>query len=367
MRETDKTEIDPNMQTSPGETRESSSMADDISSSSINIHQEAQMDSGTNEVDAFAAYAKRNIPKERQEAMKNFESERIMTPAMMTPARDDDEKTLISTKTEFARAALEKAEREDIISLLRRRSMHLPGNSWHKDWIQYIRNNHPLLGICLSHPLHPLRIDQRIYILVASVSFGLLATNLVYLYYMKSTEDFDEKVFRIYLQFQDGDFRPIEISHGMISLWLTNGVLHALFDVSLWHLSACSCFSSRKNFEKLQRIGSFAVVAISGAVAAASSVVIVGRALLSSGEEMEENDDELMQNFFVFEGYAFLIGYCVELCAVYFICYPLLVTIMFTGILGCFPFLGGRPKDVERYLYRLLDERSRIYGDLEIV
>jgi hypothetical protein len=78
-------------------------------------------------------------------------------------------------------------------------------------------------------------------------------------------------------------------------------------------------------------------------------------------------NEEQMKGFFRFEGYAFLLGYFAELCGVYFVCYPLLVTVMFSGILGCIPGLGGRPRDVVRFLNRLLDERNRIYADFEIV
>jgi hypothetical protein len=326
------------------------------------------------EVESFASYVNRNIYQERQESMKNFRENgpsSVETKEEMDfhpPSYFDtsDEKSYVSTKTDFARAAIEKAERDDLISLLRRRSMHLPGNNWYQDWIQFIRNNHPLLGICLHHPLHPLRIEQRIYILIASVSFGLLASNLVYLFFVFSTEDFDDKVFRIYLEVQGGDYQPLEISQGMIFLLATNGILHALFDVSLWHISACTCFQAREDFLGLQNIGSFVVVAISGTIAACSSFFIVCRALVSGADELNGNEEQ-MKGFFRFEGYAFLLGYFAELCGVYFVCYPLLVTVMFSGILGCIPGLGGRPRDVVRFLNRLLDERNRIYADFEIV
>merc|ERR1719246_248190 len=30
------------------------------------------------------------------------------------------------------------------------RSAHLPGNNWCQDWIQWMQNNHPVLGLCGS-------------------------------------------------------------------------------------------------------------------------------------------------------------------------------------------------------------------------
>lgn len=325
------------------------------------------------ELESFASYVNRNVLQDRRESMKAFRqngtsSDRFVEEIEFHPAShfDADVQSEITTKADFARAAIERAERDDLIALLRRRSMHLPGNNWFQDWIQFIRNNHPLLGVCLHHHLHPLKFEQRIYILIASISFGLLATNLVFLYFVYSTEDFDDKVFRIYLEVRGGDYRPLEISQGMISLWATNGLLHALFDVSMWHLSACTCFQARDNFERLQKIGSYVVVAISGLITAFSSFFIVCRALVAGAEVLNGGEDGL-KGFFFFEGYAFVIGYFIELCAVYFICYPLLVTVIFSGMFGCIPGMGGRPRDVERYLARLLNERNRLYGDFSIV
>jgi hypothetical protein len=73
--------------------------------------------------------------------------------------------------------------------LLAARSPHLPGHSWCGDWVQWMRNNHPLLGICCKYPDHPIGIRQRLIILVGSIAFGLSATNFIYLFYHLSDDE----------------------------------------------------------------------------------------------------------------------------------------------------------------------------------
>lgn len=61
---------------------------------------------------------------------------------------------------------------EVLIPLLAQRSCHLPGNDWQQDWIQFMRNNHIVFGICLCHRLHPLEWWERIMALLGSVAVG---------------------------------------------------------------------------------------------------------------------------------------------------------------------------------------------------
>ena len=71
---------------------------------------------------------------------------------------------------------------EIIIPLLARRSFHLPGNNWKEDWIQWMGNNHVVFGTCFHHKLHPIEMWERYVLLVGSVSFALIATNVAYLW-----------------------------------------------------------------------------------------------------------------------------------------------------------------------------------------
>mmetsp|Transcript_17582 Transcript_17582/g.26290 ORF Transcript_17582/g.26290 Transcript_17582/m.26290 type:complete len:151 (+) Transcript_17582:28-480(+) len=141
------------------------------------------------------------------------------------------------------------------------------------------------------------------------------------------------------------------------------------------HISACNCFNKRENFKRIQTFGKFVVVTIAGVVAAISSCFILYRAMIASslaaaaeGGDMNEYDEnDLMTDIFRIEGYAFLLGYFVELLAVYVVVHPTLVTIMFSGVLGCIPGLGGRPAHIRREINRLLNERERMYDGFEIV
>jgi len=75
-----------------------------------------------------------------------------------------------------------RVSEEVLIPLLARRSCHLPGNDWQDDWIQFMRNNHIVFGICLCHRLHPLEWWERIMALLGSIAIGLIATNIAYLW-----------------------------------------------------------------------------------------------------------------------------------------------------------------------------------------
>ena len=350
---------------------------------SIKAH--AQMPSQeelSGEIEKFSSFSKRNVPQDRKHNMKRLQEDRrqasfrtaaLFSHSGITEYIGNGDRTQITSKSAFSRALLEKNEEENLIRLLSIRSAHLPGLNWYQDWLQFIKNNHPLFGLCFHHALHPLQLRHRIYIFIASISFGLLATNSVYLYYMLSAENFDEKIFRIFVQVQDGTFQPLEITKGMAALWVYNGIAHALFDLSLWHISACNCFNKRENFARLQTVGKFFVVAVAGIMAALSSCFILYRAMIASSlaaaamNDDEGEDEDLLGGIFKLEGYAFLIGYFAELLAVYCVVHPTLVTIMFSGALGCIPGLGGRPKDVVRELNRILDQRERMFDNFEIV
>ena len=84
-------------------------------------------------------------------------------------------------------------------------------------------------------------------------------------------------------------------------------------------------------------------------------------AAAAEGGDMDENEEnDLITDIFRIEGYTFLLGYFLELLAVYVVVHPTLVTIMFSGALGCIPGLGGRPN-------RLLNEREMMYDEFDIV
>jgi hypothetical protein len=249
-------------------------------------------------------------------------------------------------------------EAQKIVPLLARRAAHIPGNNYCQDWMQFMRNNHPLFGICCHHRLHPLRKGHRIILLIASIAFGLAATNIVYLLHIHYGKDMDDVLIRIYLEndtnVDASDLSQIEITYGALSLWTFGSVAHSIFDLCMWYLSACACFlpgGRCQNYNGFQKIGSYCIVAIAAVLFALATFAIVVRARYENRlkETMEQSiteDDEVRwDDVQTMQSLAFLFGYIIELGLVYFAYWPLIATTLFSGVLslGFLPFLRGRP------------------------
>jgi len=255
-----------------------------------------------------------------------------------------------------------------VIRLLSRKAMHLPNGNWWSDWVNFIKNNHPLFGMCFHHKLHPLKVQHRLYLLLASVSFGLTATNCVYLYNAYNNEEMSKVLIEFALK-EDSplnveNIEALEITYGTFALWTFGGLLHGAFDISIWYFSACACFVSGASCgnnarNRCQTVASYVVLAITGALFASAICFALMRAiydvrlrLAGEGEVFDEFEwDEIrrVQNF------TFLVGYTIELVLAYLVYWPLLVTVLFTGI---FPFIG-RPKEMERqYQERMHREKK---------
>lgn len=248
-------------------------------------------------------------------------------------------------------------EEERLKYLLARRSGHLPGNNWCQDWVQFIRNNHPLFGLCLRHELHPLSLKDRLFILLASISFGVIATNLVYLYFLTTDRNFEEDILRLNLQIQEGFGFEVVLTSGILMLFIFNGVLHVLFDLSLWHLSAATCCYNLKNHRIIKKYGSLAVLAIALLLFSFATLVIMVRLSYNVNEDEENGND--WEEVLEIETFFVVLGYMLQLALVYFIISPILVTIMFSGALGCIPFLGGRPKDIAREMNFMIEDQVK--------
>lgn len=252
-------------------------------------------------------------------------------------------------------AEMEELSDEDkkVTQLLARRAAHLPGNNWCQDWLQFMTNNHPLCGLCFKHRLHPLGIEERFVMLVGSIAFGVTATNSVYLYY--STHELEVDHIVIHLTRLD---KEIIVTYEMIALWTFGGVVHSMFDLFIWHLSACACFLPGGFFQKcwyLQKVGSYISIALVAVLVAVCSFVIVIRA------DYEDQDGKIG-----FSDLNYLLGYGVELGLVYAAYWPLMATILFSGIFSkCIPCVG-RPNDLRRQLReRLQEEKEHAKRDEE--
>ena len=262
-------------------------------------------------------------------------------------------------------------DREKTIPALAMRSYHLPNHTWTQDWWQYQANNHPVLGICCHHKLHPVRFWMRILILCGSICFGLAVTNCIWLWFYYNTDEtvlvLSVGTFLNHTGLSEGqpeDDRGIQqheahITKGMIVLWTLGGVLHAVFDNTIWYISACVCCLPGQAFghlERYRRIGTYMVMIAVVLAAAAATMVIVIRASLDDSHKAARDSLADVSSGGIYEdvkdptAWEFLISYAIELALALCVYYPVLATLLFSGILGCgkIPVLGGRPYEIAR-------------------
>lgn len=245
---------------------------------------------------------------------------------------------------------ISEIDREQTIPALALRAYHLPGNDYCQDYRQYFSNNHPVLGICLHHNLHPVRFWMRIVILLGSIVFGLAITNVIWLWFFYVEQD----TVLFVLSASDGGVdsqQQVVVTKGMVILWTVGGVLHALFDNTIWFITACVCCLPGQRFghlERYRRYGTYAVVMAVVVCAAIATLVIVIRAASGDGGSPVEDID--LQQVHDPSAFSFLASYGIELALSLFVYYFVFATILFTGILGCgrIPILGGRPYEMTR-------------------
>jgi len=290
---------------------------------------------------------------------------------MSISSGDDGESTALSECTKkrvskiYRRSTTPTPEEElarKLVPKLAGRSYHLPGYTYRQDWLQYMLNNHPLLGMCCHHKLHPLKKRQRLVILLGSFAFGVAVTNLIYLWFLGSGRDHKQNVFEVNFSMQQNNSQGFHVSSGFLMLVTVGSGSNTLFDHFVWSVSACKCCRSGGCFESRGRcpnLGSYFVTFVVVFVVAFATCIAVLRA--STDEESEsvplfqnrtdwnktkEDLEEILDfNEFSMEDYSFLKGYALEFGVSLFFWWPVFETILFTGVLGCFffPVVGGRP------------------------
>jgi hypothetical protein len=124
-----------------------------------------------------------------------------------------------------------EAQRRRFIRRLAARACHFPGNTWYEDWTQYIKNTHLVFGIFFHHPLHPVTSRERCIILLGSVAVGLLLSNLIYLWFVHYNIGVNDSVIHLY---------TLDVTKLMITLWTFGSFAHTIFDLSVWHIKACT-------------------------------------------------------------------------------------------------------------------------------
>ena len=286
------------------------------------------------------------------------------------------------------------SEERKIQALLAVGAYHLPGNTWCEDWLQYFRNNHPLFSTCLQDYLHPIPRCIRVVAFVGSVMFGLVLTNVTFLWF----SDLEESGTVIFELSAGGFAVPngtsiafyneadnvltketaMDITTGTLILWSIGSAMHALFDLTLWYVTSCYCCleidddddkedveattdddqqirkgSSMKAWcTQGRHLGDFLVLCLVVIICAAGVLSLLIRTSIEGGNNIDTKsltelremgfDAEQITNR---ENYTFLIAYALELGASWLVWFPLLSTIFFSGVLSCgglLPCLRGR-------------------------
>jgi len=266
----------------------------------------------------------------------------------------------------------EKARRDAVQAPLLMRAYHLPGNNWLQDWSQYMYNNHPVFGICVHDRFHPVKTTARVLSLIGSILFGLAVTNIIYLAFVFTDTDYDTAYVEVSTNATltgkpavDGNVSALSVTNGNIVLWTIGAALHATYDNVIWSLAACTCCMStadreipEKKMQRYRSTGVFLVMFSVVVVTAIATFAVTLRSALDSGDtEVEEVEnyglnDENVQVWQVDAGtkdYEFILAYMVELGLNYFVYYPVIGTLLFTGMLTCgrFPVVGGRPYELK--------------------
>lgn len=302
---------------------------------------------------------------------------------------------------------------DEIIPALAMRCYHLPRNSYCEDWMQYFQNNHPLLGLFCHHKHHPIRLRLRLLHLTGSVVFGLAVTNIIWLFFYYNGTDQGEPVMTIQLRgFSDNnndenngastaaaangtfasDASPasdddnnnyaannkIAITQGMVLLWTVGALLHAIFDNTVWYMTACVCCLSSRKVSAYRQWGTYTIVVSVLVIAVVATLAMLIRTTV---EEMQQqsgynnyNADEPRVSSITNRPSSLslheasvvqlLICYAIEFAIATLLYYPVIATILFSGILGCgnMPVLGGRPYEIkllEKTQQKRLEEQRR--------
>jgi hypothetical protein len=275
--------------------------------------------------------------------------------------------------------------REQVVPYLLMRAYHLPGYTWRQDLWQYLTNNHPLFGIFCHHKWHPIGATMRALALVGSIMFGMATTNIIYLAFVFTHQNYEKTYLNVttttttgatgYTNFTTSnhfvdDNVPdtlLTLSNGNIALWTVGAALNAFYDNTVWSIAAWSwkndnTISERiKGYQNVTRTV-LVILSVLVAVALATFAFCLRNALENNSSQHGDvmavrsgglADDEVQLTVRTIDGNTtndleFLLAYAVELALSFFVWYPIVGTLLFTGILGCYklPVLGGRPYDI---------------------
>lgn len=193
----------------------------------------------------------------------------------------------------------------------------------------------------------------RSILLLASVCYGLVATNVVYLFYRDldsarlnaddnctgtTVTDSNEEQ-----PSADVILDGTTVTYEQVALFTLGGLLHSLADLGMWHLTACACCRTTREGKKrlgwMGKIGPYAAVLVSVTMVACATFYVLKRMVYEQEEGCKEGLDSAK----------FLLSFGGELATVYLLWHPLMSTFFFTGLIWpIFPCIGGRPKELKR-------------------
>jgi|UniRef100_A0A8J9TFW6 hypothetical protein len=263
-----------------------------------------------------------------------------------------------------------------LVQALFEQAYHLPGNDTaFQDWLAYMGNNHPILGLCLAHPAHPATRATRLLMLLASVTFGLVITNIFYLTWIYYEEDYEVELLALNtttgVQLVDNTYGSVQVTTGMLILWFIGGMVHGVFDHVLWCMATgifpCSGFpnvakrSNNNNNNSNHTKGrerNWTLYIMIVIVMVSTAIATLGVVLNSAMNAEDRIDDvaqrapaETLNSVDGAEVGEFMLGFALELVMAYVLYFPLGETILFTGILSCngrLPMFAGRPQEIEQ-------------------
>jgi hypothetical protein len=238
---------------------------------------------------------------------------------------------------------------------------------------QYLKNNHPLFGICFRHPLHPVSRSLTFAAFFGSMVFGLAITNIVYLAFVMEDKNFDESYFAATISNEgvtgndsfDSLVTEVNVTSGMIALWTVGAALNAIYDSMIWSVAACACCRPGGRLEKFAKYRKYlpcvVMFVVVGTVALATMAILI----VAAGDSVEQ-DQKISTELKIgsnsnAESYRFLLAYFVEVLVSLFVWYPIVTIILFSGVLSCggrVPYLGGRPQEM-----RELEQKDETEGE----
>mmetsp|Transcript_61564 Transcript_61564/g.150705 ORF Transcript_61564/g.150705 Transcript_61564/m.150705 type:complete len:424 (-) Transcript_61564:309-1580(-) len=275
-----------------------------------------------------------------------------------------------------------------VVQALALQMYHLPGNSWCGDWWMFMRNNHPVFGICCHDKVHPIGSCQRIIALIGTVLFGLALTNMFYLFYLWNPR-FDQVIAQFVTR--NGDIWVL--TTGMLLLWTVGSSLHCAFNLAMWHIAACACCQPGgccpTRLACCPSLGKHVSRVLIVSILACAVLIVLLRVAITNEESSSSTtydavedgsndgdnskvqidiDDGLVLDVESISDFQFVAAYLIEMVLSLFVYYPIGGTILFSGILSCgckIPLLGGRPYEValeQRRLAKKSRNKSNIGG-----